>query len=62
MKSAAIDAYFSKFPSPVRARLSQKGNLQFPHVAPLPLALIGRIARFKAKQDLARAPVRKKKI
>jgi uncharacterized protein YdhG (YjbR/CyaY superfamily) len=38
-----------------------KGNLKFPADQPLPLALIGRIVRHKAKQDRAKASPRKKK-
>lgn len=38
-----------------------KGNLKFPSDEPLPLALITRIVRHNAKQDLARAAARKRK-
>jgi uncharacterized protein YdhG (YjbR/CyaY superfamily) len=32
---------------------SSKGAVQFPHDKPMPYALIGRIAKFRAKQDAA---------
>jgi uncharacterized protein YdhG (YjbR/CyaY superfamily) len=38
-----------------------KGNLKFPYDQPLPLALIGRIVRYKVKQDLARVAAKKRK-
>jgi uncharacterized protein YdhG (YjbR/CyaY superfamily) len=38
----------------------EKGNLQFPLSEPMPYALIGRIAKFKAKEHLAAMPVKKK--
>jgi len=37
-----------------------KGNLKFPHAAPLPLTLVARIVRHRVKQDRA-AAARKKK-
>jgi uncharacterized protein YdhG (YjbR/CyaY superfamily) len=37
-----------------------KGNLKFPIDQPLPLALIGRIVRHNAKQDLAKAARKRK--
>jgi uncharacterized protein YdhG (YjbR/CyaY superfamily) len=43
----------------VRRYAGPNGNLRFPHDQPLPLALVARIARLKAKQDLARAGPRK---
>jgi len=38
-----------------------KGNLKFSYQQPLPLGLIGRIVRFKVKQDRARAAAKKKR-
>lgn len=38
-----------------------KGNLKFPHDAPLPLPLIARVVRAQARQDAARAEARGKK-
>ena len=38
-----------------------KGNLQFPLDRPIPYALIGRIVRFKLKQNLARASAKSTK-
>lgn len=38
-----------------------KGNLKFPYDKPLPLVLIGRIVRYKVKQDLAKAATKKQK-
>lgn len=38
-----------------------KGNLQFPLAEPMPLALIERIVRLRAKQDAAKAVARRKK-
>ena len=38
-----------------------KGNLRFPHAAPLPLSLIARVVRHQAKHDAARAALRRKK-
>jgi uncharacterized protein YdhG (YjbR/CyaY superfamily) len=38
-----------------------KGNLRFPHDAPLPLPLVSRIVRHQVKQDLARAAARRGK-
>ena len=38
-----------------------KGNLKFPHDAPLPLGLIGRIVRHRVKRDRADAAHKKKK-
>ena len=35
-----------------------KGNLRFPHDAPLPLPLISRVARHQARQDAARFAAR----
>jgi uncharacterized protein YdhG (YjbR/CyaY superfamily) len=37
-----------------------KGNLKFPHDAPLPLPLITRIVKHKARQDAARGVARRK--
>jgi uncharacterized protein YdhG (YjbR/CyaY superfamily) len=36
-----------------------KGNLSFPYDERLPLALIGRIVRYKVKQDLGKAAAKK---
>jgi uncharacterized protein YdhG (YjbR/CyaY superfamily) len=52
--NAALEKAVARYAGP-------KGNLKFSHLAPLPLALIGRIVRFKAKQDRARAAVRKRR-
>ena len=37
----------------------EKGNLQFPLSEPIPYALIGRIAKFKAAEHLQRTPPKK---
>jgi len=39
----------------------EKGNLQFPLAEPIPYALIGRIVKFRVKQNLARATAGKRK-
>jgi uncharacterized protein YdhG (YjbR/CyaY superfamily) len=52
--SAALQNAVAKYAGP-------KGNLRFPYDEPLPLALITRIVRYKAKQDTAKMRVRKKK-
>lgn len=39
----------------------EKGNLQFPLDQPIPYDLIERIVRFRRKQDMAKAAVRRKK-
>jgi uncharacterized protein YdhG (YjbR/CyaY superfamily) len=51
--NAALEKAVAKYAGP-------KGNLQFPHDGPLPLALITRIVRHNVKQDLARAAGKKK--
>ena len=51
--NAALEKAAAKYAGP-------KGNLKFPHDEPLPLALISRIVRHQARQDLAKA-LRKKK-
>jgi uncharacterized protein YdhG (YjbR/CyaY superfamily) len=45
---ARLDAALMRFRGP-------KGNLRFPLDEPIPLALIGRIARLRARQDSAKA-------
>jgi uncharacterized protein YdhG (YjbR/CyaY superfamily) len=67
---AAFKNHIGLYP-PVRGNVSlekavakyagPKGNLQFPYDQPLPLALIGRIVRYKVKQDLAKAAHKKRK-
>jgi uncharacterized protein YdhG (YjbR/CyaY superfamily) len=52
--NAALEKAVARYAGP-------KGNLKFSHLEPLPLALIGRIVRFKVKQDRARAAVRKRR-
>lgn len=52
--NAALAKAVAKYAGP-------KGNLRFPYDEPLPLALIGRIVRYKVKQDLAKAAARKRK-
>jgi uncharacterized protein YdhG (YjbR/CyaY superfamily) len=52
--NAALEKAVAKYAGP-------KGNLKFPNDQPLPLALIGRIVRYKAKQDIAKARARKTK-
>ena len=52
--NAALAKAVAKYAGP-------KGNLKFAHDQPLPLALIGRIVRYKVKQDLAKAAARKRK-
>jgi uncharacterized protein YdhG (YjbR/CyaY superfamily) len=66
---AGFKAHIGLFP-PVRGNPSlrkaaagyagPKGNLRFPHDAPLPLALISRIVRHSLKQDLARKKAKKR--
>jgi uncharacterized protein YdhG (YjbR/CyaY superfamily) len=51
---AAMQKAVAKYAGP-------KGNLKFPYDQPLPLALIARIVRFKARQDAARATAKKKR-
>jgi len=67
---AAFKDHISLFP-PVRGNAAleksvakysnAKGNLRFPHDAPLPLPLIARVVRHQARQDAARAAARRKK-
>lgn len=45
---AKLEAAVAKYAGP-------KGNLKFPLDAPIPYALIARIARFRVKQNLAKA-------
>jgi uncharacterized protein YdhG (YjbR/CyaY superfamily) len=52
--NAALEKAVAKYAGP-------KGNLRFPFDEPLPLALIGRIVRYKVKQDLAKAAHKKRK-
>jgi uncharacterized protein YdhG (YjbR/CyaY superfamily) len=52
--NAALQRAVTKYANP-------KGNLRFPHDAPLPLPLIARIVRHQARQDAARMSARKKK-
>jgi uncharacterized protein YdhG (YjbR/CyaY superfamily) len=52
--NAALAKSVAKYAGP-------KGNLKFPYDQPLPLALIGRIVRYKVKQDLARVAAKKRK-
>jgi uncharacterized protein YdhG (YjbR/CyaY superfamily) len=52
--NAALEKAVGRYAGP-------KGNLKFSHHEPLPLVLIGRIVRFRAKQDRARATVRKRR-
>ena len=52
--NAALEKAVAKYANP-------KGNLRFPHDAPLPLALIGRVVGHQARQDAAGMPARKKK-
>ncbi len=51
---AALEKAVARYAGP-------KGNLRFSHDEPLPLGLIGRIVRFKVRQDGARAAARNKK-
>jgi uncharacterized protein YdhG (YjbR/CyaY superfamily) len=51
---AALEKAVAKYAGP-------KGNLKFPYDAPLPLALIARIVRFKVKQDLARQSAKQRR-
>jgi len=61
---AAFESHIGVFP-PVRGDASlekalarfrgPKGNLRFPINEPMPLALIGRIARLRARQESAKA-------
>ena|SRR5437868_1004046 len=67
---AGFKAHIGLFP-PVRGNAAlekavakyanAKGNLKFPHDAPLPLSLISRVVRHQAKQDAARAAARGKR-
>lgn len=52
--NASLEKAVAKYANP-------KGNLRFPHDAPLPLPLIARVARHQARQDAARTAARKKK-
>ena len=52
--NAALAKAIAKYAGP-------KGNLKFPYDRPLPLALIGRIVRYKVKHDLAKAAAKKRK-
>ena len=52
--NAALEKAVVKYAGP-------KGNLRFPCDQPLPLALIARIVRHQARQDLAKAAARKRK-
>jgi uncharacterized protein YdhG (YjbR/CyaY superfamily) len=52
--NAALEKAVAKYAGP-------KGNLKFPNDRPLPLALIGRIVRYRVKQDIAKASARRKK-
>ena len=49
--NAALEKAVAKF-------ANAKGNLRFPHDAPLPLPLISRVVRHQARQDAARAAAR----
>jgi uncharacterized protein YdhG (YjbR/CyaY superfamily) len=52
--NAALEKAVSKY-------ANAKGNLRFPHDAPLPLPLIARVVRHQARQDAARAAARRKR-
>jgi uncharacterized protein YdhG (YjbR/CyaY superfamily) len=52
--NAALERAVAKYANP-------KGNLRFPHDAPLPLPLIARVVRHQARLDAARSTARKKK-
>ena len=52
------DARLEKAVSPYAG---EKGNLRFPLDQPIPYALIERIAKFRVKQDLAKATAQRKK-
>jgi uncharacterized protein YdhG (YjbR/CyaY superfamily) len=67
---AAFKNHIGFYPAPsgIRAfqkELSQfegaKGSVQFPIDQPMPLALIGKITRFRVKENLEKSPTRKKK-
>ena len=50
---AALQKQIAKYAGP-------KGNLQFPLDAPIPYALIGKIVKHRVKENMAKAPARKK--
>jgi uncharacterized protein YdhG (YjbR/CyaY superfamily) len=52
--NAALEKALKKYANP-------KGNLKFPHDAPLPLPLIARVVRHQARQDAARVAARRRK-
>jgi uncharacterized protein YdhG (YjbR/CyaY superfamily) len=66
---AAFKKHIGVFPPARDAKLRKevaryagpKGNLQFPLTERIPYALIGRIAKARAKENAARAAVRRKK-
>ena len=51
----SIDEYLAGFPAEVRDRLQSvraaRGSIQFPFDQPMPLALIGKIVRFRVEQS-----------
>ena|ERR1700759_826213 len=51
---AKLEAAIKKYAGP-------KGNLKFPLDEPIPYALIGRIVKFRAKQNLAKHDLKKNK-
>lgn len=51
----------AKFAEELAPYVSGKGSVQFPFDKPIPYALIGRIAKFRAKENEELAAVRKKK-
>lgn len=51
--NASLQAAVAKYAGP-------KGNLKFPLDRPMPYALIGRIVRFRVKQNTARANAKKR--
>jgi uncharacterized protein YdhG (YjbR/CyaY superfamily) len=51
----ASDALIAAFKNALRPYRASKGTLRFPLSAPMPLTLIGRVARFQAKDAARRA-------
>ena len=49
----------TKFKKELSAYKSAKGSVQFPLDKPIPFGLIGRIVRFRAKENLGRAKARR---
>jgi uncharacterized protein YdhG (YjbR/CyaY superfamily) len=51
-----------KFKRELSAYKGARGSVQFPFDKPMPLAVIGKIVRFRVKENLAKAAAKAKKI